>query len=154
MLRSVGVGLALVWVAATRTVWAEPAPPQVSPIQLQREDAQRLRDLHRVLDRQHPLVPAPAAAASQVSTGADRSQTGSYVLISAAALGLAGSLPLLASDDSDSQAVGVVLLIAAGITGVAGIASLVSGSSNRLARLQLRPSLTAGSVGLAISGRL
>jgi hypothetical protein len=137
---------------------ADPAPPQVNPIHLQREDSQRLRELQRTLERQNPAPVVKPASGTPAAPG-HASHVGGYLLLSVTAVAAVSSLPFLTSSSSDPSAtdytaVGVVLLVGAGITGVIGVVSLAGGSSSNQASLQLRPALTPSSVGLALTGRL
>lgn len=161
MRRSLGAGLVLALIASSRTGSAEPAPapPGVSPIHLQREDAQRLRELQRTLDREHPAVSeAPASTPLPEPTGG--APPVAYGLLAGAGVGGVVSIALLVSSgpmDSPGtyQAIGGVVLVAAAISAIAGISVLVSGKpSSKHARFELRPALTTESVGFAITGRL
>ncbi|HEX7837652.1 MAG TPA: hypothetical protein VF469_09330, partial [Kofleriaceae bacterium] len=56
-----GFGLALLAVAHGGGVHADPGTPQISPVHGQREDAQRLTEQLRGLDRASPPEPVPVA---------------------------------------------------------------------------------------------
>jgi hypothetical protein len=146
------VALALI-LGTTRSGRAEPAPPQVNPIHLQREDAQRLRDLQRALERQNPVPVAKPADDPQAAPGRTSHAAG-YLLLSATVIAAVGAVPLLTSSGGDNTTIGVVLLLGAGVTGIAGAISLSGGSSSRQASVQLQPAVTPSSVGLALTGRL
>src|SRR6185295_18338807 len=99
MRRSLGVGLAAALVATTGAGRAEPVAPTVSPIHLQREDAQRLRELQRTLDRDHPVpAAAPPARPPQQQPSPARSDGGrvtGYVLLGVAGVAGLASIPFL-----------------------------------------------------------
>lgn len=60
-MRAVAIGLVLLMAARAPAVRADPDAPQISPIRAQREDAQRLSEQLRGLERE-PSRPAPPAA--------------------------------------------------------------------------------------------
>jgi len=179
MRRALAVGLSVAFVAAANPhpVGADPSVPQVNPIHLQREDAQRLRDQQRGLDDAAP-VPAPAASAPgasgapvgaarqappvpEVHSGRAQKAVG-VVLVGVGALSALISLPLLVassgtSSDPAIQSVndsydtaGKVFLVTALVAGITGVV-LISTSK---ASVQLVPVATSSSAGLAIMGRM
>jgi hypothetical protein len=164
MPRALGVGLAIV--LAAPVVRADPDAPQINPIHLQREDAQRVHEQQRELDREPPPPAAPVEAArperaqAPPDAGTDRTmRTAGVVLLGIAGLSALATVPFLDSPRGDSSGHPVVgvLLITAVVTGLGGgvlVASSVSHRSGVPATVQIAPTVTPSSVGLAIVGRL
>lgn len=155
-----GVGLALLVAGHGGVVHADPGTPQLSPLRRQREDTQRLREQQHVLERER--APAPVAAAAPASSDklllapARRGTNFTGVAL----LGLAGvtgllTLSLLAADssatseDSSLGAWTAIFGATTAVTGLAGLVLVVSGRS-----VQVAPTATPKTVGLAISGRM
>jgi hypothetical protein len=179
MRRVLVVGVSLAFVAPHR-VCADPTTPQISPIHLQREDAQRLRDQQRGLDGEPPAAPAPGApvpgAPAPTAAGAPRKpppvpevhsgrgqRTGGIVLVGIAGVSALISVPLLIAgsgpDDGDPSfksvhdgwtTAGEVFLVTALVTGVIGISLIATSKSS----VQLVPVATPNSAGVAIRARL
>jgi hypothetical protein len=163
MRRALGVGLAFAIIARSHAVCADPGAPQVSRAHFQREDAQLLEDQQRGLGRDNP-GPEPAAvaavpqdpASSIVVTDRTKRATGG-VLLGVAAVSAAASVTLFALESSqtaDNQGsydtLLKVFLATTATSGVAGLIFLVSSRST----VQVAPTATPRSVGLAITGRL
>lgn len=162
-----------------RPVHADPNAPQIGPLHLQREDAQRLRPQQRTFDQEPSTTPvvtvAPEPPPPQPISGYDRAlrNTGLVFLGGAGVIALS-SLPFFAdsgstsSSSSDGQDIGTVLVVfaaAAGITGFVLLAASTSGSSSsgttsnvrtgsRIPRVQLVPMASTSTVGLALTGSL
>ena len=181
MRRVLGFGLALataVTPGGTRAVYADPVAPQVAPIHLQREDAQRLRDAQRGLDGPNdaPPVPAPAAlpplATPEVPPPPPPRGTTEMTSVRAEhitgglLIGLAGatalvSLGYLAASavpsydvngqkvENDDGSIGLVFLVVSVTAGITGTILLT-----RQPKLRVTPVATPTSVGLALTGRL
>lgn len=145
---------------AARAASADPTTPQLSPIHLQREDAQRVADQQRALDRENPppaTLPGSQLASDPAKTTAiNRSKRNAGL----AFLGLAGiaavvSIPLLATDDAtvtgsaahDFATVTITTAVAASVIGI------VLYSSSRVP-MQIAPTLTPRSAGVSLFGRL
>jgi hypothetical protein len=177
--RALGFGLALV-IAAHVVVRADPAAPQVAPIHLEREDAQRLREQQRGLDAQSgavapgaapgsavdapgPLVgrPVPAPAAAQVASVRGEHITGGVLLgisgVSAVvAVGYLTASVTSAGFDSQGQKIdnndGSIAVGFLVVAVAAGITGVVL--VTRRPTVLLTPTATASSVGLSLTGRL
>jgi len=169
--------VAFVAAAHPHTGRADPSAPQVNPIHLQREDAQRLRDQQRALDGDAPAVPAPVAPVApatpvgearkpppvpEVHDGRTRRATG-IVLVGVGALSTLISIPFLVAnspDDSSDPAIknlndsydttGKVFLVIGLVAGITGITLIATSKSS----VQLVPVATPSSAGLAIMGRM
>jgi len=124
MRRVLVVGVSLAFVVPAHRVCADPTTPQISPIHLQREDAQRLHDQQRGLDSAAPAAAVPprtpvaAAAPVDPDPGAPRTpppvpeyhsgrgqRTAGIVLVGVAGVSALISVPLLIAgaepDDGD-----------------------------------------------------
>jgi hypothetical protein len=159
MRRALGIGLAFAIAGHPGLVRADPSAPQVSPIHLQREDAQRVREQQRELDDDRP---APAAApvplppiSPDLPSGHDTRAAGMV------SLGIAGVSALVAvpfasaaATPSDTQGTydtaAKILLATAGVAGIVGVVMILTSRP----AVQLAPTATATSVGLAITGRI
>jgi hypothetical protein len=164
MRRLLATALAL---GAARGAQADPAAPQISPQPARHEDAQRLREQLRGLDRGTPAPPAvPLLTTGSAPTGSPAASTADapvrpgfriagIVLLSIAGasaittVGLFAGTPNdpaeAASYDTPKLAFGLTTLVA----GVAGFVLLGQSRS-----VQVAPTVTPKAVGLAISGRL
>lgn len=145
-----------------RVARADPATPQIAPARQQREDAQRLRDLQRDLERTHlvmgsPATPKPARRADDGGTG----RTAGVVLLTLGGLAAVVAIPVAMSsttadknpDGSASGNGGLAtgLFISAAVAGIAGAALLVSNPKPGVA---IAPTATPTSIGLAVTGTL
>jgi hypothetical protein len=164
MPRALGVGLAIA--LAAPGVHAEPGATQIDPTHFRREDAQRIHEQHRDLDREPaPVVPALASTASlareppaPVVAAPDRTRhTAGIVLLGIAGVSGLATVPFLdrpSRDGSDDAVVGVLLATAV-IAGLAGGLLLSSSASQSPSRsIVLAPSVTPSSLGLVLVGRL
>jgi len=145
---TLGSGLAVVAVLHGSTAWADPSTPQLSPIHRQREDAQRLREQQRGLDRDRP---AAAMLTRPSELPAPRAITGSPVMrgVGFALLALAGVSALLALETSDSGDTSSAWLATSALSGLTGLVLVVSNRS-----VQVAPAVTSRGVGLSIMGAL
>jgi hypothetical protein len=150
-------GLAAVAVSGA-PVAADPATPQLSPLHRQREDAQRLRDEQRELDRPQPSAPsAPAKGpAPPAPSGGTRHTTrnAGLVLLGIAGLSTVVALPLRTFDGPDDDggtatSTSNLLLVTAAITATGGLVLVLSDRS-----LSVAPAVTARSVGVTLMGRI
>lgn len=144
---------------------ADPAAPQVAPIHLQREDSQRIRDQQRSLDdatASAPIAiaarpPAPvevySATGAHVAGGILLGVAGISALASLTYFSLNASTPSTSFDGTPNQndygTIGAVLLITSLLAGATGFVLVT-----RRSTVQLAPTATHGSVGLAITGAL
>jgi hypothetical protein len=170
MRRVLGPGLVLALLTASApAVRADPSAPQINPVHLQREDAQRLRDLQRTLDRDQP---APAVATrplppAPVSTDRHSARVAGIVTVSIAggvgfvALSWAAynaAIPAeLNNGESGIGTAPTVLLVGAAIAGAVGIGLLISSrapSAPASSSVRLGPLAAPHAAGLAITGRL
>lgn len=86
-----------------RSAGADPSAPQVNPIHLQREDAQRVREQQRDLDHELPIpaaaapapVPAPQAASTVPASGGPNTHAIGVVLLGVAGASALGALPFV-----------------------------------------------------------
>ena len=140
---------------------ADPAAPQLTPLHGQREDAQLLTNQLRTLDHEQP-APAPpvrAAPAIPAETVVHRDPAlmgAGVVLLGISGVAALGTLTLyaaappdnsLTSDSWDSTK--TFFLTTSVLTGLAGLGLILASRS-----VQIAPTATSKSVGLAISGRL
>jgi hypothetical protein len=134
---------------------ADPATPQLSPLHRQREDAQRLHEQQRDLER--PQAEAPATPrAPPAPAGATRHTTRNAGLV---LLGIAGvstviALPLRTFDGPDdgggtATSTSNLLLVTAAITATGGLVLVLSDRS-----LSVAPTVTARSIGVTLMGRI
>jgi len=157
-----GTGLAVL--IAHGDVRADPSAPQVTPLPGRREDAQRLREQLRGLER----VPVPAAvtlpsaaAAATTVPGAASTEPAPTNKVAVALLTIAGvagvaTLGLVVaaspgSNGSDYDTVEAALGVTAAVTGALGLYALIR---SRNQSVQVAPTVTPNALGLAISGRL
>jgi hypothetical protein len=161
MRRIQGATLALV-ISAHSVAVADPNEPQVSPVHLQREDAQRLADQQRGLDHENPPPGATGAAARsqqgvpEPSGDSGKRLTG-LVLLGASGVAVLGSLALIATAPSDTtgssnsnSALAGLTLVTSLLAGVAGVALVVSSKSS----VRIAPTVTSRAAGLSLSGRM
>jgi len=178
MRRVLGCGLALATAlnaVAGRAVRADPAAPQIAPIHLSREDAQRLREQQRWLDvpgapavpglgatspddpEEPPPPPPPRGSREMTSVRGEHIAGGLLIgLAGATALVALGYFAASATADqvndkspNDDGTIGLALL---GVSALAGISGGILLS--RQPKLQVAPIATSRSVGLAFTGRL
>jgi hypothetical protein len=136
---------------------ADPATPQLSPLHRQREDAQRLREQQRDLERPQPEAPSrpPTPRAPPAPAGATRHTTrnAGLVLLGIAGLSTVIALPLRSfdtpGDDGTATSTSNLLLVTAAITATGGLVLVLSDRS-----LSVAPTVTARSVGVALMGRI
>ena len=155
-----GTGLAVL--IAHGDVRADPNAPQVTPLPGRREDAQRLREQLRGLER----VPVPAAvtlpstAAAATVPGASTEPTPTnkvaVALLTIAGVSGLSTLGLViasspGSNGSDYDTVEAALGVTAAVTGALGLFTLIKSQNQSV---QVAPTVTPKAVGLAISGRL
>ena len=163
MWRSLASGLAALaaLVLGGGAAIADPAAPQLSPLPGHREDAQRLRDQLRELDREPgpkaaavtATAPLPTTPAEPVA-GSSGSKVGGVVLLSVAAASGIATLGLLASaspgpNGSNYDTAETVLGITAAASATLGVLLLIKSQ-----QVQVAPTVTPRAIGLAISGRL
>ena len=159
MRRVLGVGLAFAMCVRSTAAGADPTAPQLDPTHAHREDAQRIEDQQRGLDRSAAAarVPTPPDLTTPtVVTDRTRVVAGG-VLLGVAALSAAASLtvaPLDSSTSGDNQGTYDTLLkvfvATAVLSGVAGYLLLMSSRST----VRVAPAVSPHSVGLAIMGRI
>lgn len=155
----VATGLAL---AATGAVHADPAVPQLNPQPARREDAQRLREQLRVLDREPPppaqtmattsgpsAPPVPPPRTVHRYTAAGITLIGTAAASGLSAIVLYASRPSDGADHADLDTATSLLALTAGATGIVGLVLL-----NHQTPVQVAPTITPHAVGLAITGRL
>lgn len=164
MRRALGVGLAFAIAARGDAVCADPSAPQVNSGHFPREDARLLEDQQRGVDGEGPpAVDAPAAAPIQEATAAsasDRRHTmrvAGVVLLSVSAVSALISVPVFAAGSADAgnmqgtdETTATVFLATAVVAGITGAGLLWAGWPT----VQVAPTATPKSVGLAIMGRL
>ncbi|HMG54888.1 MAG TPA: hypothetical protein VK601_15430, partial [Kofleriaceae bacterium] len=149
-----------VWAAHGGAAHADPAAPQVSPSHDRREDAQRLREQLRRLEREPAAaVTAPAGATAPPIVEQPRNpglaRAGQILLGSAAltgliAIALYATAPSDPADDSGPLEIARPVLAATTVlVGIGGIAVLVAGHP-----VQVAPTVTPRVVGLSFTGRL
>lgn len=154
--------------AAARGAQADPTVPQVSPQPARREDAQRLREQLRGVDRAAPAPPevvpvtttsaAPGAPPAASSTGETTTRPGlrtaGIALLAIAGASALTTISLIASTPSDPATASdydtakVAFGLATGVAATAGFILLAH------SKVQVAPTVTPRAVGLAISGRL
>jgi hypothetical protein len=155
------VGLAAAAAGSGGRVAADPAAPQISPLHRQREDARRLTEQQRSLERPAPreAVSAPAAnPAPPVPSGGTRHTTRNAGLV---LLGIAGASAIIAlplrsfstpnpgEGQSASDSLSDLLLVASAITATGGIVLVLSDRS-----VAVTPAVTLHAVGVTIMGQL
>jgi hypothetical protein len=158
------------------SVAADPATPQLSPLHRQREDALRLREQQRDLDRPRPQAPSSPSSpspspsppsspsspssgpAAPVPSGGTRHTTrnAGLVLLGVAGLSAIVALPLETFNsgspdggDSTTGSVSTLLLVTAAITATGGLVLVLS---DRV--VSVAPTVTARGVGVSLVGRL
>lgn len=137
--------------AAWHGARAEPAPP-LSPSQTRREDAQRLREQLRELERERPPIEAPAAPPLRAVETRSRTMTAGVVLLCVAGLSAVTTLALYASasDGTDTyDAAKAIGLTTTAFGSVIGLSLVLSAR-----QIQVAPAVGPRTAGLAISGRL
>jgi hypothetical protein len=152
-------GLAVAVAGSAGRVAADPAAPQLSPLHRQREDAQRLTEQQRALERPEPREAGSAAQpAPRVPSGGTRHTTRNAGLV---LLGIGGvsaivALPLRSfgttspgEEQSASDSLSDLLLVASAITATGGIVLVLSDRSVAVA-----PAVTLRAVGVTITGQL
>jgi hypothetical protein len=163
MRRALGLCLALSIATRGDDASADPSAPQLSPVHLQREDAQRLADQQRRLDRDNPppatMPGAQTPAAAEPATRTDRSRKiAGGVLLGVAGVSALVSLPLLQLGSSDSISgrsssasdFAAIALVTAVVSGLTGIVLLSTSKST----VQLAPTVTPNGAGVSLFGRL
>jgi hypothetical protein len=122
----------------------------------QREDAQRLDEEQRDLDRRAPGAVSPPATnrppAASSGTTRHTTRNAGLVLLGVAALSGVVALPLRSSDSTnagDDSTVSNLLLVTAAVTATGGIVLVLSDRS-----LSVAPTVTARSVGISLMGRI
>jgi hypothetical protein len=154
MLGSTGIMRALATLAvlaAWHGAHADPAAPPLSPLQGRREDAQRLREQLRDLERDHP-PPAAAPAAPGPAAAPSTSRTVGVVLLCIAGISAVTTVALYAASSSDAGAYGTAKTIGLTTTSITGALGLSVMLASR--PVQVGPSVGPKTAGLAISGRL
>jgi hypothetical protein len=124
----VGVSLAFVVSASPHRVCADPTTPQISPIHLQREDAQRLRDQQRGLDGEPPVVtPAPRVPGAPAAPAPG---TPAPVVVDPTAAGAPRKPPPVPEVHSGrgQRTAGIVLVGVAGLSALISVPLLIAGS--------------------------
>jgi hypothetical protein len=159
MQRSLVVGLAFVIAAPTSSVRADPSVPQVDPIHLQREDAQRVREQQRELDRDRPApaaAPVPLAPIPPDLPSSHNTRAAGVVLLGVAGVSALFAVPFgfVAAIPGETQGTyetfEKIFLVTTAAAGITGVVLIVTSRS----AVQLAPTATPTSVGLAIMGRL
>lgn len=156
------VASGLTVLAARQMVHADPRAPQITPEHGRREDARRLREQLRELDREAPLRPIVAPAptppprtatikhAGSPRLSEDLTSVGKILLVVAGISAVAtavlyapqlGDVP---TDSSSADAAAVVTLA----TGLSGLGFLLAGHAVRVT-----PAVTPQAVGLALASR-
>jgi len=152
--------------AAARGAHADPAAPQISPQPARHEDAQRLREQLRSLDRS-AAAPTPAQAAAAAAAASPSAPSApdvpahpGYRKAGIAVLAVGGAaaltaLTLFATTPSDPDAAAAYDAPKLGFALVA-VAGTVTGwlLLNYSNSVQVAPTVSPGAAGLAISGRL
>jgi len=157
-MRLLGVGLVIASVGSSvlpAGARADPTTPQISPIHLQREDAQRVHEQQRDLDRHPPSLGVPIKpdqALPAPDANRQSRRAAGIVLLVAGGVAALSSIPFLTDGAPDNEAVGGALLATAAIAGVAGFVVLELGRSNTA--VVLAPRATPSSLGLTLVGRL
>jgi hypothetical protein len=163
MQRSLAAGLALVIAAHAGGVRADPGAPQVDPIHLQREDAQRVREQQRELDRapraatavpvpRPPIAADPPAHHDMRPVGVVLLGVAGVSAITTVSFAFAAAIPGPRQDTYETGE--AIFLVTTAVAGLAGIVLIATGRSSSSSSFQLGPTATSTSVGLAISGRL
>jgi hypothetical protein len=143
---------------------ADPTTPQLTPLRGQREDAQRLTEQLRALDREQPPAPAPPPPPRAPDTppgmsGGPRNDVmrgAGVILLSVSALTALATLTLYATAPPDNSLTSgpwdttkTLFLTTSVLTGLAGLGLTIASRS-----VQISPTASPKTVGLAISGRL
>lgn len=133
---------------------ADPAasPPPLSPTQGRREDAQRLREQLRDVERERPPVEALPVPPSRAGDPRPTSRVAGVVLLCVAGASAVTTVALYAASPDDASAYDnakTVGLVATAITGVVGLGIVISAH-----QVQVAPAVGPKTAGLAISGRL
>jgi hypothetical protein len=161
MRQLLGVGLAVAVAASGAPVAADPAAPQISPLHRQREDAQRLTEQQRSLERPLSIDPASTPEPNQplpVPSGGTRHTTrgAGLVLLGVAGLSALVGLPLRAFDspvpgesESATASLSDLLLVTSALTATAGVVLLLSDRT-----VSVAPTVSSSAVGVTIMGRM
>jgi hypothetical protein len=158
------VGLAFAIAARGHAACADPSAPQVNSGHLQREDARLLEDQQRGVDGEEPpAADAPAAApileapAASMSSRGHTMRVAGVVLLSVSAVSALISVPVFEARSADAgtmrgtdDTTATVLVVTAVVAGITGAGLLWAGWPT----VQVAPTATPKSVGLAIMGRL
>jgi hypothetical protein len=155
MLGSTGIMRALATLAvlvAWHGAHADPAAPPLSPAQGRREDAQRLREQLRDLEREQPPAAAAPAAPGPPAGAPSTSRVVGVVLLCIAGASAVTTVALYAASSSDAGAYGTAKTIGLTMTSVTGALGLSVVLASR--PVQVGPSVGPKTAGLAISGRL
>ncbi len=131
---------------------ADPAASQLSPSQGRREDAQRLREQLRDLERERPpavVLPAPPAPERDARS---TSMVAGVVLLCVAGASAVTTVALYAATPDDASANATAKTIGITTTTVTGIMGLSMVVAAR--RVRVAPTWGPKTAGLAISGRL
>jgi hypothetical protein len=131
---------------------ADPAAPPLSPTQGRREDAQRLREQLRDVERERPPAEALPAPPSRASDTRPTSRVAGVVLLCVAGAAAVTTVALYAAAPDDASAYDTaktIGLVATAIPGVVGLGIVISAH-----QVQVAPSVGPKTAGLAISGRL
>jgi len=159
-MRTLAATCLAVWAAHGAAAHADPAAPQVSPSHDRREDAQRLREQLRRLERGPAAAPAAATAPTgpmivEQPRNPGLALTGQIMLGSAALTGLTAialyaTAPSDPADDSGILEVARPVLAATTVlVGIGGIAVMIAGHP-----VQVAPTVAPRVVGLSFTGRL
>jgi hypothetical protein len=155
------VGLVAAVVAPGAPVAADPATPQISPLHRQREDAQRLTEQQRSLERAQPADAASALMANKPPrerSGVTRHTTrgAGLVLLAVGGVSAIVALPLRAFDtpaprggQTDSALLSDLLLVTSALTATAGIVLVLSDRT-----VSVAPALSSSAVGVTVMGRM
>jgi hypothetical protein len=156
----IGLALALALAASGRASSADPAPPRLSPLHRQREDAKRLTEQQRALAAPAPQAP-PAAVSSDPTNTSTRHTTRAtgVVLLGIAGVSAVVALPLLvaanvgdAPDDGSFAPVDTLSKLFVATSVVAGLGGILFLATDR--KVQVSPAVSPRAVGIAITGRL
>lgn len=149
-MRALAISLAVL--AAWHAAHADPAAPPLSPIQGHREDAQRLREQLRALDRERPPVVVSPAPAGRAAAPSPSRAVGVILLCIAGASAVTTVALYAAAPDDRDDAFGTAQTIGLTTTAIAGVVGLSVVLASR--PVQVAPSVGPKTAGLAISGRL
>lgn len=136
---------------------ADPSSPQVNPAPAHREDAQRLREQLRALEREAAPSSATGNAAAlpgEPSGGAARTSYAGGALLIVSGLCAATTLALFAATpgSGETSSYDTAKLLFGVTTAVTGVTGLILWSKSR--SVQVAPAVTARAVGVSLIGRL